>query len=56
MRTEWEYDEIRTVGGFLPVQELDKMGEQGWEMVSVVFCLDQLIAYFKRPVIRGSWE
>ena len=45
---KWEYKvEIQATSN---LSELDKLGEEGWELVSVVLAAHTFIYYFKRPI------
>lgn len=46
----WEYKTIGAKGGRVGTIDLDKLGQEGWELVSV----DNGVAYFKREIRNVS--
>lgn len=45
---QWEYRRMN-LNALSQVYELNKAGEDGWELINVVFAYGILIAYLKRP-------
>jgi hypothetical protein len=54
----WEYNTLLCANGIQPehrgwVEPLDKMGDEGWELVSTVFNREAVVFIFKREVPYG---
>jgi hypothetical protein len=48
--TQWEYQVELAVHPDAVTQALDSMGEEGWELVSVIYTSDGIDLYLKRPI------
>lgn len=48
---KWEYNQLVSSGlhALVTMKNINELGSQGWELISVVLFEDELIYCFKRP-------
>lgn len=52
---KWEY-KVRTLNHGVIIDEvLNKLGEECWELVSVVMQYDHVVVYMKRPKTKDNY-